>query len=81
MYLLEDALDLWWTILQTTPSSNPQLQSLVPSAINLLDYDNESLRKVLKIIESYILLDASAVLQVSLTLLYGISASIVGLNV
>jgi hypothetical protein len=37
--------------------------SLLPCALELLDFDTENLRKVLKIIDSYILLDAQSTLQ------------------
>ncbi|KAI7849043.1 armadillo-type protein [Circinella umbellata] len=63
VYLLEDVLDLWWTMLQTAPQSNPELFSMLPSAIGLLEYDIEGLRKILKIIESYLLLDGQTTLQ------------------
>ncbi|KAI8076394.1 armadillo-type protein [Gilbertella persicaria] len=63
IYLLEDSLDLWWTIVQTAPSSTPHLMSLFPTALELLDHDTENLRKVLKIIDSYILLDPQSTLQ------------------
>ncbi|KAI8975059.1 armadillo-type protein [Mycotypha africana] len=63
VYLLEDALDLWWTLLQTAPMNSPEFMSLYyPPALALLDYDTENLRKVLKVIESYLLLDPSSTL-------------------
>ncbi|CAO3662719.1 hypothetical protein CU097_009870 [Rhizopus azygosporus] len=70
IYLLEDSLDLWWTMLQCTLQSSPEIMSLLPSCLELLDYDTENLRKVLKIIDSYIMLDASSTLipEHSLTL-------------
>lgn len=55
---------MWWTLLQTATTANQDLFSLVPAAISLLDYDTDSLRKVLRILESYLLLDATAVIQV-----------------
>ncbi|CAO0796255.1 unnamed protein product [Mucor circinelloides] len=68
IYLLEDSLDLWWTILQSTPASSPDLISLLPAALDLLDYDTENLRKILLIIDSYIMLDPQATLQPANTL-------------
>ncbi|KAL7309160.1 hypothetical protein PS15m_011273 [Mucor circinelloides] len=68
IYLLEDSLDLWWTILQSTPVSSPDLISLLPAALDLLDYDTENLRKILLIIDSYIMLDPQATLQPANTL-------------
>lgn len=61
--MLEDSLDLWWSILQSAPSSSAELMSLLPCALELLDFDTENLRKVLKIIDSYILLDPQSTLQ------------------
>ncbi|KAI9336874.1 armadillo-type protein [Pilaira anomala] len=63
VYLLEDALDLWWSLLQSAPNSSAELMSLLPSAFALLDHDTENLRKVLKIMDSYILLDPVHTLQ------------------
>ncbi|KAI8368386.1 armadillo-type protein [Choanephora cucurbitarum] len=63
IYLLEDSLDLWWTLVQTAPASTPDLLSLFPAALELLDYDTENLRKILKIIDSYIMLDPQSTLQ------------------
>lgn len=37
--------------------------SLLPAALDLLDYDTENLRKILLIIDSYIMLDPQATLQ------------------
>ncbi|KAJ8660085.1 hypothetical protein O0I10_004314 [Lichtheimia ornata] len=63
VYLLEDALDLWWTLLQTTPTRTPEISMLIPVAISLMDYDTECLPKVLKILESHLLLDGATMIQ------------------
>ncbi|KAI8373128.1 armadillo-type protein [Radiomyces spectabilis] len=63
VYLLEDALDLWWTLLQCAPNGNTQLFLLFPVAIDLMDYDTENLRKIFKIIESYLLLNHQLAVQ------------------
>ncbi|CAO3588011.1 unnamed protein product [Absidia cylindrospora] len=63
VYLLEDALDLWWTLLQGATDSTPELLALLPVAVDLLDYDTENVRKLLWIIESYILLDPHSSVQ------------------
>lgn len=62
IYLLEDSLDLWWAVLQCTPTPSPEILSLLPTALDLLDYDTENLRKLLKIIDSYIILDPTSTL-------------------
>lgn len=72
-------MDLWWSLLQSTPSSSAELMSLLPCALELLDYDTENLRKVLKIIDSYILLDPQFTLQPSNSaVLFGKLASKIG---
>ncbi|KAL0090725.1 armadillo-type protein, partial [Phycomyces blakesleeanus] len=78
VYLIDDALDLWWTLLQSTPYASPQMMKLLPIAIELLDFDTENMRKVLKIIESYILLSPEATLQQYAMGLFGRLASYVG---
>lgn len=58
VYLLEDALDLWATILNETPSTAilPEVVSLVQYLFSLFDVASENLRKALEITESYIYL-------------------------
>ncbi|KAI9306866.1 armadillo-type protein [Cunninghamella echinulata] len=63
VYLLEEALDLWWTLLQCANGLTNELVELLPEAVGLLDYDTENVKKVLWIIESYILLDPQVVVQ------------------
>jgi hypothetical protein len=60
VYLLEDALDLWAAVLQQAPAIDPvpskDLLMLVHPLIALLDTGSESLRQVLELAESYILI-------------------------
>ncbi|CAJ0650514.1 12985_t:CDS:10 [Entrophospora sp. SA101] len=56
VYLLEDALDLWLATLQNVTECTQSLFSLVPLTITLLEFGSETLKKVLRIIESYIVL-------------------------
>ena len=60
VYLLEDALELWAAVLQQSPSANPspstQLLTLTQSLIPLLDTGTESLRQILELTESHLLL-------------------------
>lgn len=66
VYLLEDALDLWSSILAQTPSSPeptpPELLHLLQYLLPLLSSDNEILRKAIEITEAYLLLAPAAVL-------------------
>ncbi|KAF2013980.1 ARM repeat-containing protein [Aaosphaeria arxii CBS 175.79] len=66
VYLLEDALDLWASIIAQTPSAPeappPELLNLLQYLIPLYSLDNDTLRKSLEITEAYLLLSPSAVL-------------------
>lgn len=66
VYLLEDALDLWSSILAQTPSTPeptpPELLSLLQYLVPLFSMDNDTLRKAIEITEAYLLLAPSAVL-------------------
>lgn len=66
VYLLEDALDLWASIIAQTPSAPeptpPELLSLLRYLLPLYSVDNEVLRKGLEITEAYLLLAPAAVL-------------------
>ena len=65
IYLLEDALDLWATVLTQTPSDGlmPEIISLVQYLFPLFDVASENLRKALEITEMYIYLIPSAMLS------------------
>lgn len=66
VYLLEDALDLWASIIAQTPSGPEEppteLLNLIHYLIPLYSMDNETLRKTLEITEAYLLLSPAAVL-------------------
>ncbi|KAF2817326.1 ARM repeat-containing protein [Mytilinidion resinicola] len=66
VYLLEDALDLWSSILAQTPSAPeptpPELLELLPHLLPLYDQGTDILRKVLEITEAYLLLAPASVL-------------------
>ncbi|CZR55420.1 related to nuclear transport factor [Phialocephala subalpina] len=63
VYLMEEALDLWVTILAQTPApATPEILSLAESAFPLLEIGSDNLRSVLNIVESYILLAPEAML-------------------
>jgi hypothetical protein len=63
VYLMEEALDLWLTILAQTPApASSEVLSLAECAFPLLEIGSENLRAVLNIIESYILLAPEAML-------------------
>lgn len=63
IYLLEDALELWSTILGQTPSpASPEIVSLVQHLFPMFDVASETLRKALEIMELYIYLIPSGFL-------------------
>lgn len=66
VYLLEDALDLWSSILAQTPSAPestpPELLNLLQYLLPLFSMDNDTLRKAIELTEAYLLLAPAAVL-------------------
>ncbi|KAF9690716.1 hypothetical protein EKO04_011275 [Ascochyta lentis] len=66
VYLLEDALDLWASIVAQTPSAPeptpPELLNLLQYLLPLYSMDNDTLRKAIEITEGYLLLAPAAVL-------------------
>ncbi|KAF2644399.1 ARM repeat-containing protein [Massarina eburnea CBS 473.64] len=66
VYLLEDALDLWSSIVAQTPSAPeptpPELLNLIQYLLPLFSMDNDTLRKAIEITEAYLLLAPAAVL-------------------
>ncbi|KAI1609016.1 armadillo-type protein [Exophiala viscosa] len=65
VYLLEEALDLWTAIIQQTPSdqASPELLTLSHSLLPLLDIGSELLRQIFEIVESYIMLSPTTILE------------------
>ena len=59
----EEALELWKTALRFTATLTPELASLLPTLIRLLHDNSDILPIVLKLTESYALLDCEALLQ------------------
>lgn len=82
IYLLEEALDLWSTILAQTPSpAPPDVLALTESAFPLLEIGSDNLRVVLNIVESYILLAPEAMLGDAVRLkIVSYMASILGVS-
>ena len=81
LYLLDDALDLWATIIaQTLPESpNPDLLGLSQYLLHILTLGSEAFRKALEITESYILLSPTTILSDSFRpQLLGVLSSLLG---
>lgn len=63
VYLLEEALELWQTILtQATVPASTNLLVLIDAAFPLLELGSDNLRTVLTIVESYVLLSPESLL-------------------
>lgn len=80
VYLLDDALDLWSTVLEQTPSPSPELASLAPLLFPLYSTVSETLRTALSLTESYILLIPSEILSSSTALLSALHPLLTSLN-
>ncbi|KAJ3048473.1 hypothetical protein HK102_012682 [Quaeritorhiza haematococci] len=63
VYLFEDGLDLWLATIQNTLECGPGLLGIFGLAVPLLEYGTENLRKVLKLVEGYVVVAPLAVLQ------------------
>ena len=71
VYLLEDALDLWTTVLTQTPSDGTmsEIVALVQYIFPLFDVASDNLRKALEITELYIYLIPSTMLSNAVAIL------------
>ena len=75
VYLLEDALDLWSTILtQTRTPASQEVISLADNLFPMFDVASDTLRKALEITESYILLIPAEILASAPRLITPLSA-------
>lgn len=73
--MFEDALDLWEEAVKNAPtvvkeqepvvSPLPNFMGLFPRAVACLQFGSENLKKVLKIIECYLILDPSGIMEVT----------------
>ncbi|KAF9916817.1 Importin-11 [Lobosporangium transversale] len=65
VYLMEDGFELWLATLRTARQSTDELMSLVPAAVILLAEGMDHLRIMLKILQSYLMLDAERTFQIA----------------
>ncbi|KAH6564693.1 hypothetical protein BASA62_007741 [Batrachochytrium salamandrivorans] len=63
LYLAEEGIVLWLVTLQNSTICPPQLLELVPYATHLMQHGGDGLKRILHIIEAYIVLDPLSVLQ------------------
>lgn len=65
VFLQEEALELWQVLIKRSSILSPDLLQLLPLLTTLLAAGTDILPRVLKILESYLLINADVVLQVS----------------
>ncbi|KAJ3017014.1 Importin-11 [Thoreauomyces humboldtii] len=57
VYLLEDGLDLWHAVVTNATTCSNEMHQLLPFAVQILGHGSESLKKILAIVECYVVLD------------------------
>ncbi|KAA8911823.1 armadillo-type protein [Sphaerosporella brunnea] len=64
VYLLEDALELWEATVRATPApASPELLELFPYLISCMELASSTLRRVLEIVDSYVLLAPREIIE------------------
>lgn len=65
VYLQEDGLEMWSVLLKRSSALSPEMLSLLPQLVALIAAGTDVVPQCLRILESYLLLDAVIVMQVS----------------
>ncbi|KAF9186760.1 hypothetical protein BGZ51_001785 [Haplosporangium sp. Z 767] len=78
IYLMEDGFELWLATLKTARQSTDELMSLVPAAVALLSEGMDHMRTMLKILQSYLMLDAERTFQAAGQALINAIAGLLG---
>ncbi|KAF9953439.1 hypothetical protein BGZ72_005413 [Mortierella alpina] len=78
IYLMEDGFELWLATLKSAREATEELLSLVPAAVALLSEGMDHMRTMLKILQSYLMLDAERTFQVSGPALINAVAGLLG---
>ncbi|KAJ1738310.1 hypothetical protein LPJ79_005719 [Coemansia sp. RSA 1821] len=63
VYLIEDGIELWLTLIRNATVLDSTVIELLQLLPQLLQYSTETLRKVLKVVEGYMLIDGAGVFQ------------------
>ncbi|GAB0099223.1 importin-11 [Sergentomyia squamirostris] len=63
VYLLEEGLELWLSVIENSKTMTPELLQLCDNVLPIIENSSENLRTVLYIIQSYILLSPEVYLQ------------------
>lgn len=78
VYLLEDGLDLWHALLKRSSMLSNEMMALLPVLVQHLAAGTDVLPRCLQILESYLLIDAPAVLQVCCSDLFAVIENLLG---
>ncbi|KAG0255568.1 hypothetical protein BG011_005046 [Mortierella polycephala] len=78
IYLMEDGFELWLATLKSASQSTDELMSLVPAAVALLSEGMDHMRTMLKILQSYLMLDAERTFQTAGQALINAIAGLMG---
>ncbi|KAF9169445.1 Importin-11 [Mortierella sp. AD011] len=65
IYLMEDGFELWLATLKSAREPTDELLSLVPAAVTLLSEGMDHMRTMLKILQSYLMLDAEKTFHIA----------------
>jgi hypothetical protein len=79
VYLLEDALELWEATVRATPApASPELLDLFPYLIACMELASMTLRRVLEIVDSYVLLAPREIIESYRVQLFSSFAQLLG---
>lgn len=78
LYVLEDGLDLWLAVVNTSGSFSPDLLQLFPRLLGLMSHTVNQISHCMKIVEAYILLGRTEFLQVYMPDLGRLFATLAG---
>ncbi|KAJ2310774.1 hypothetical protein IWW54_003009 [Coemansia sp. RSA 2705] len=63
VYLVEEGIELWLMLIRNATALDTSMMELLQLLPGLLQYSSETLRKVLKVVEGYVLVDAVGVFR------------------
>jgi len=78
VYLLEDGLELWHALLKRSSALSAEMMALLPVLVQHLAAGTDVLPRCLRILESYLLIDAPAVLHVCCSDLFVVIENLLG---
>ncbi|KAG0038683.1 Importin-11 [Podila clonocystis] len=78
VYLMEDGFELWLATLKSAREPTAELISLAPAAVTLLSEGMDNMRTMLKILQSYLLIDAERTFQAAGSAIISAVAGLLG---